>query len=394
LIRSFYVEITGILILSAFFFLLTYGAHTLSSLLEWTRDWNKGLAPEIHSLSTIFISIFIEGLPFILLGVFVSSFVHVFVNEEMIYRWTPKNPLLAVPLATCFGLFLPICECGIVPVVRRLIQKGLPSYVAFTFLLAVPIVNPVTIVATYLAFGDQWNMVLARTLMGAGIAAAMGWIFYFFFRNVPVLKEQADQTDIISKNHFPGNQTRKQPLHSKHEKDIPSQVFSFQNKGFSLKVHNHNNKPHHHPLSHSGCSCDDHHHGQEGRLMHTLTHAVFEFIDMGKYFVVGALIAACFQTFIGLSAVKNFVAGQAGIALLLMMGLAFGLSVCSSADAFIAASFRTAMGTMPTLGFLVYGPIMDLKNLLMMFGSFRRSIILVFFGGTTLLTAISLLLLY
>lgn len=360
LIRNFYVEITGILVLGAFLYLLTSGYSLLFSVSEWTRSWRIDLGPELQNLSTIFLSIFIEGLPFILFGVFLSCLIHVFVKEETIWRWTPKNPFLSIPMATLLGLLLPICECGIVPVARRLVQKGLPSYVAFTFLLAVPIVNPITILSTYFAFGDSWDIVFARTLTGAGIAALMGFLFYLFFRHLPVLKEEKQ----MACTHEHGN--------CDHD-------------------HSHSEERHvHHPDD----RCDHpHDHAEGGKWMHALNHAVFEFIDMGKYFVLGALIAAGFQTFVGLSAIQSF-SKQEGLALLMMMGLAFCLSICSTADAFLAASFRSAMGTVPLLGFLIYGPMMDLKNLLMMFGSFRLPVILFFFGGTTILTLLSVFLLF
>lgn len=349
LIRSLYVEITGILVLCAFLYLLISGVSVLDMVTDWTRTWGTGLAPELQNMSTIFLSIFIEGLPFILMGVLISSLIHVYVNEEMIWRWVPKNPVLSIPMATFMGILLPICECGIVPVARRLVQKGLPSYVAFTFLLSAPIINPVTIASTYLAFGDSWEMVSLRLCMAAGIAAAMGFLFLLFFSKTNVIREQEKQV------------AEKEEHSDKHS-------------------HSH------------GQTCSDHDHDHShtgGKLSHSLYHAIFEFIDMGKYFVAGALIAAFFQTFIGMSAIKNFTENE-GVAIIVMMALAFGLSICSSADAFVAASFRTAMGTGPLLGFLVYGPMMDLKNLLMMVGSFRLSVVLFFVGGTTMLTLLSL----
>jgi uncharacterized protein len=112
---------------------------------------------------------------------------------------------------------------------------------------------------------------------------------------------------------------------------------------------------------------------------------------MGKYFILGAFLAASFQTFVGFSAIKSIGTNE-WIAILLLMGIAFGLSICSSSDAFIAASFRNAIGTAPLFAFLIYGPIMDLKNLLMMMGSFRASVIWFFWGGTTILTILSVIL--
>ncbi|TCS95679.1 permease [Hazenella coriacea] len=358
LIRNYYVEFIMVLILISFFYLLMNGFSLFTEIADWTRGWSEGVSPKLLNLSTIFLSIFIEGLPFILMGVFISSIIHVFVKEEMIWRWLPQHSLVSVPLAAILGLILPICECGIVPVARRLIQKGLPSYVAFTFLLAAPIINPVTIVSTYVAFGDSWDMVTTRLLLAAGIAVVMGWLFQLVFKSRDVLKKEKEHTTCDS-----GCEGHTDAIHTDHS--------------------------HQHDHSH-GDSCDGDHQGK-GKWNHTIYHAVFEFFDMGKYFVMGALIAASFQTLIGLNVIKSF-GEQEWLAVLIMMALAFGLSICSSADAFVAASFRSSLGTAPMAAFLVYGPMMDLKNVLMMLGSFRKSVVLFFFLGTTVLTVLSVFL--
>ncbi|MFC7439959.1 permease [Laceyella putida] len=352
ILKNYVPELTGILVLGLIFYFVTSGVPLLAPLTDITRGWSDNLSSDLHNFTTIFLSLFIEGLPFILFGTLLSSFVHVYVKEDTLWRFLPKHPVLAIPLAACFGLILPICECGIVPVARRLVQKGLPSYIAFTFLLAVPIVNPITIASTYMAFGDSWEMVWMRTGVGAGIAMVMGILFYLFFRDKPVLKEETEakrETACCDGSHD-------------HDHD--------------------------HGHEHGG-TCTHHSHGEESRMMHALSHSVFEFIDMGKYFCLGAFISAGFQTFVGVAAIKQF-AQYEGIALILMMALAFCLSICSSADAFLAASFRSVLGQGTLLGFLVYGPMVDMKNVLMMAGGFKRSVVLFFVGGTTLVTLLTI----
>lgn len=291
---------------------------------------------QLHQISTLFLSIFFEGLPFLLIGVLLSSLIQAFVKEDWLWKWAPKNPLLSLPIATTMGLFLPICECGIVPVAKRLIEKKLPAYTVFTFLLAAPIVNPITIFSTYIAFGNHWGITVARTLVGAFIAIAIGFLFFLFFRDREVLKKS------------------------------------------KTNEHDH--------------SCCDHQHNDTNwkeKADHALYHAIFEFFNMGKYFVLGAFLAASFQTLVGFSVIES-ISAHPSIAILFMMGIAFGLSICSSSDAFIAASFRNAMGNAPLFGFIIYGPMMDLKNVLMMIDSFRPSVIWFFCGTTTLLTFLTI----
>jgi uncharacterized membrane protein YraQ (UPF0718 family) len=351
-LRTYYIEITSIVVFFVFIYLLIFGNSYFYAFSGWLKENAIFSNPDLQNISTIFLGIFIEGLPFILIGVFLSSLIHIFVKEEMIWRLVPKNPWISIPMSAFLGLLLPICECGIVPVARRLIEKGYPFYAAFTFLLAAPIVNPITIVSTYIAFGDQWDMVWLRLGLAIVIAVLMGFLLYLFFSKKDVLKQKKE--------------TDHQHVES-----------------------NHDNQHDHHECNSPNCNHHHHHEKEQGRLSHALYHAVFEFIDMSKYFVLGALIAAGFQTFVGISAIKE-VAGEGWMGILLMMGLAFGLSVCSSADAFIAASFRSALSNGPIMSFLVYGPMMDIKNVLMLAGNFRRSVILFLFTGTTLLTALTI----
>ncbi|MFC4076304.1 permease [Salinithrix halophila] len=345
-IREFSVELTGLLVLGGFLSLLFFGFETIQNFngLEPT-NLLPSASPILESWITLFLSIFIEGIPFILIGVLVSGLIQVYVKEEALWQFIPRRPWLSIPLATCMGLALPVCECGIVPVARRLIGKGLPPYIAFTFLLAAPVINPVTIFSTYLAFGNDWGMTVARVGSVAVIASLMGVAFLLWFSK-DLLKEEK----------------LAEKWNDDHSQQSPHGVHS-----------------HGHDCGHS------HESGTGNRIHHALYHGVFEFMNMGKYFITGALIAAGFQTFIGLGSIRDFAQNE-WLAILLMMGLAFGLSLCSSADAFVAASFRSALGNVPLLAFLVYGPMMDLKNILMMTGSFKKRVVLFFFGGTTLLT--------
>ncbi|WP_240874961.1 permease [Shimazuella soli] len=342
LLKNYYVEILLVFVLASFILFFSSDQFLafemdISFLTSFTKN------PQLQSLSTIFLSIFLEGLPFILFGVFISSFIHEFVNENGLWRYVPKNPFLSIPMAIVLGFVLPICECGIVPIARRLIEKKLPVYTAFTFLLAAPIVNPVTIFSTYIAFGNDWSMTIVRVALGAGIAIVMGGLFYLFFQNIPVLKEIPNTCDHDHESCCTTDQAGHEHSHTENWRE---------------------------------------------RVEYALHHAIFEFLNMGKYFVLGAFLAACFQTFIGFSAIQS-TGKYEWLSIVLLMGIAFGLSICSSSDAFIAASFRNAVGAAPLFAFLVYGPIMDLKNLLMMSGSFRPTVIWFFWSGTTVLTIVS-----
>ena len=116
----------------------------------------------INNFTITFVSIFLEAIPFVMIGVIISSIIQMFVSEELLARIIPKNKLVGILIASLMGIIFPVCECAIIPVARRLIKKGLPLYLGITFMLAVPIVNPVTLLSTYYAFAQKPEFVVLR----------------------------------------------------------------------------------------------------------------------------------------------------------------------------------------------------------------------------------------
>ncbi|KIQ94853.1 putative permease [Anoxybacillus thermarum] len=269
-------------------------------------------------VGTIFLSILLEAIPFILLGVFASSLIQTFVSEQMVQKWIPKRPIVALVPAAVVGALLPICECAIIPVVRRLITKGMPLHVGVVIMVTAPILNPVVFASTYYAFSANMSIVYGR--MGIAFVASLiiGLIVYVIFRNHLPLK--------------------------------------------SIK-HSH-----------------DHH--VNSRLTATLTHAVDEFFDVGRYLIIGAFVASFFQVVIHREILVE-VGQHEIIGPALMMGFAYVLSLCSEADAFVAASFTSTFAPASLLAFLIYGPMIDFKNTLMMLAYFRRRFVVIFIGVVT-----------
>ena len=106
----------------------------------------------LPDFSYLFLSILVEGAPFILLGTIISGFIDVYLPSGTMDRLLPRNRGLAVLMSGLLGIIFPVCECAVVPVIRRLVKKGLPPACAITYMLAAPIVNPVTFLSTYSAF--------------------------------------------------------------------------------------------------------------------------------------------------------------------------------------------------------------------------------------------------
>ncbi|MGZ4159256.1 MAG: permease [Neobacillus sp.] len=271
-------------------------------------------------MNTIFISILIEALPFVTLGVLISGIIQIFVTEEMIAKIMPKNRILAVIFASFIGILFPSCECGIVPIVSRLVSKGVPISAGISFMLTAPIINPVVLFATYIAFGSDWKMPLLRAIGAIIVANAVGILIAYRFKGNPF-----------------------------------------------------NEQFHHHHHSHEKTPIMK-------KIWQTLEHAVEEFFSMGKYLVIGSLIAASVQTYVKTATLVSIGHGKAGSSIV-MMALSFILSLCSEADAFIASSFRTTFTTGALLAFLISGPMVDIKNLMMMLSTFKKRLVFMTVSG-------------
>ncbi len=132
--------------------------------------------PRLAAAATIFCGVFVQALPFLVLGVIVSGLVAAFVTAERLQRWLPRRPVLAVAAAGIGGAALPGCECGSVPVARRLFSGGTGG-AALTFMLSAPAINPVVLVATAVAFPGQPQMVAARCAASLLTAVTMGLLW-------------------------------------------------------------------------------------------------------------------------------------------------------------------------------------------------------------------------
>jgi len=133
--------------------------------------------PAVANWATVFVSVAVQALPFLVLGVAVSGAITAFVPTSVFTRLLPRRPALAVPVAAVAGVALPGCECGSVPIARRLVDRGVTPAAALTFLLSAPAINPVVLVATAVAFPGRPSMVAARLVASMLAAVAVGLIW-------------------------------------------------------------------------------------------------------------------------------------------------------------------------------------------------------------------------
>lgn len=292
----------------------------------------------LQTFKIIFLSIVLEALPFLLIGVLVSALLQAFVSDGLIARLTPRHPIAGALFGSLLGLLLPLCECGMIPIVRRLMRKGLPAYIGITYIVAGPILNPVVIGATFAAFRSNEGLAYSRFALALLVSIGLSLLLYAFLRTNPL-------------------KTSPQQVHSHHHHD-----------------HGHDHAPYHRASSSAPATRLG---GLLRKLGHTPGHASEEFFDMGKYLLLGAFITALLQTFVSRQSFAVVADHELG-SHLFMMGFAFALSLCSTSDAFVAASFNTMFPPGALLAFLVFGPMVDLKSTLMMLGVFRRSFVFKF----------------
>lgn len=133
--------------------------------------------PAIANFATVFVAIVLQAVPFLALGITVSAAIATFVPPGLLPRVLPKRPEFAVPVAAVVGAALPGCECGSVPIARRLVDRGAPAAAALSFLLSAPAINPVVLVATSVAFPGRPEMVLARFVASLLAATVVGWVW-------------------------------------------------------------------------------------------------------------------------------------------------------------------------------------------------------------------------
>ncbi|MBL9151307.1 MAG: permease [Verrucomicrobiales bacterium] len=304
-------------------------------------DTPPGLNP-FTDFCYLFLSIVLEGAPFIFFGTLISGFIDAYLPSGLIDRWLPKKRPLAVVVSALLGAVFPVCECAVVPVIRRLIRKGLPVSCAITYMLSAPIINPIVVISTMNAFSTEAGKFMLREVENTGqegpvfvtlsrliiafiVTVGTGWVV-LKMRRESVLRPEiyAGVTESGAPEGGPGGTT-----------------------------------------SGSGVPKGD-------RLVHAMRTAMGDFVDTAMYFSIGVAITSLFKAYVTQDVVVLFNQSEY-IGINLMMVLAFVLSLCSTSDAFIAANFPVPLSA--KLAFLVFGPMMDVKLVFMYLSVFRRAFV-------------------
>jgi uncharacterized protein len=270
---------------------------------------------------TVFMGIFLEASPFLLFGVVVSSLLDVAVAPERLARYFPRTGALGLIAGIAVGAAAPLCECGTVPIARGSVSKGLPLPAAIGFLLAAPVINPITVAATFTAFHDDPTVLGLRVIFGVAVAVLVGGLFLLWPRDEPPLR---------------------------------------------LAV-----APHEHDHDHSG-----------SRLQAVLEHTSHELTSLMVYLLAAALVASVLQVFLPRTQLVSLGQGPL-LSVAIMMLIAVVLSTCSSVDAFVALAFSTTFAPGAILAFLLISPVLNLKSGALVIGLFRTGVVLPLLTAST-----------
>lgn len=279
----------------------------------------------IKNISIFFISIFFESLPFLLLGSIISSVIETYVSNETIEKLIPQNKILGSIVGVILGFFIPACDCAVIPISKRLLKKKVPINVAISFMLASPIINPVVLLSTYYAFfKTNPSIFWYRLIFGILIALIIGIIMGIIFGKKDIIINDSDEE-----------------LHCEH--------------------------------CHSAhCECEHEH--EQSKLESIIKHTAFDFFDVVKFLMFGALIASLVQVLLPRS-VLNIFNENTILSVFALMLFAYLISLCSTSDSFVGKSLLSSFSQTSIIAYLLLGPMIDIKNTIVLLGNYKKSFV-------------------
>lgn len=279
-----------------------------------------------NTLMTIYLGMLFQAIPFLALGVLISSLIIVFVPATWFERKFPTSKWKGYLFAIGSGFMLPVCDCASIPIFNSLIRKGVPVGPAVTFLCATPVINPLVMISTYFAFGNSIGTMLVRVGLGI-VASLLIGLFFSQTKRESVIAHMTSTTIICNCGILDG----------------------------TLNV------------------------GQEHRLLRklqmVLSNSQNEFFNIAKYLIIGCFLSSLIQMYFPKTLLSASSAGQV-VNVIILMVFAFVISLCSSSDAVVARGLMTKFPLSAAMGFMVFGPMMDIKNVILLSGVFKKKFIL------------------
>lgn len=254
---------------------------------------------------TLAISVLIESLPFVALGVVLSIVVQVWVPPGAIERWLPRPAWARRAVLSLLGMLIPVCECGNVPFARGLLMRGFTVSETLTFLIAAPIVNPIVIITTHAAFGFDDGILVVRLIGGYLIANLIGWLY-----------SRHPDPDALLTDRF-----------------------------------------------RDACAVVTEESGGRGRR--TIAQFIVELRAVMPALIIGSAIAGAVQVLVPRELLLA-IGSNPALSIVAMISLAMVVSICSNVDSFFALSFASTFTPGSLVAFLLVGPLVDVKMLALM----------------------------
>jgi len=265
----------------------------------------QALPTRVQDGLTLALSVLIESLPFVMLGVILSIAVQVWVPASAIERFMPRRAWARRAVLSLLGMLIPVCECGNVPFARGLLMRGITPAETLTFLVAAPIVNPIVIITTHAAFGWDGGILIARIVGGWLIANLIGWIY------------------------------------SRHPDPMSLLTGRFLD------------------------TCEVVAHETGGRGRRSIAQFIVELRAVMPALIIGSAIAGAVQVVIPRDALLA-IGSNPVLSIVAMTALAMTVAICSNVDAFFALSFASTFSPGSLIVFLLVGPLVDVKMLALM----------------------------
>lgn len=276
------------------------------------------LGPRAQDGLTLAISVLIESLPFVVLGVVLSVVVQVWIPPGMIERWMPRNPWGRRAVLSLLGMLVPVCECGNVPFARGLMMRGFSVPETMTFLIAAPIVNPIVIITTHQAFGFDDGILIARLLGGYAIANLIGWLY----------SRHPDPDGLVT------------------DRFRATCEYALDGQGTDAG----------------------------GRTRRSLAQFVVELRAVMPALIIGSAVAGAVQVLVPRDTLLA-IGSNPALSIVAMIALAMVVSICSNVDSFFALSFASTFTPGSLVAFLLVGPLVDVKMLALLRTTFRTKVL-------------------
>lgn len=267
---------------------------------------------------TLSISVLIESMPFVVLGVLLSIVVQVWVPPGAIERWMPRRAWARRMALSLLGMLVPVCECGNVPFARGLMMRGFTVPETLTFLIAAPIVNPIVIITTHQAFGFDDGILIARLVGGFAVANLIGWLY----------SRHPDPDGLVTERFAASCELANDPDAT---------------RGLD-------------------------------RGRRSLAQFVVELRAVMSALIIGSALAGAVQVLVPRSALLA-IGSNPALSIVAMILLAMIVSICSNVDSFFALSFASTFTPGSIVAFLLVGPLVDVKMLALLRTTFRSKVL-------------------